>query len=351
MTTSARVGGVKDESDVPPCPMVPFCGVVRRAAAAMESVEDRGWPAHHRHRRDQCEVRDVGPSDPGDPPPPPSPPRTAGRRVRLPRGSRVGFNFAILFSDSDDFDRPRLTERRAGLVRIWLAGVEDRCRLEDAHDAMEDVLTAVRAHHQVSGCGSFAIGWEVPVVMVPWPPGLDTATSVKQEREPLASDIAGSDAALSTSTGPAGIAEAETAAALALRQPPPRVSPPKKRQRILRRGTSTAAAGITGTDRPELSASAGPAGSTEAASSASSGPAGSTAAASSSAAPSAGPAGSTAAASTAAGITGSPTTSPATRHKILTSGGDGGNCGPRSASAGRTPAEASSTARAARRAT
>ena len=131
----------------------------------------------------------------------------------------------------------------------------------------------------------------------------------------------------------------------------PRASPLKKRQRILRRSASTAAAGITGTDRPELSASAGPAGSTEAASSASSGPAGSTAAASSSAAPSAGPAGSTAAASTADGITGSPTTSPATRHKILTSGGDGGNCGPRSASAGRTPAEASSTARAARRAT
>ena len=70
-----------------------------------------------------------------------------------------------MFPNSDGFDRPRLTERRAGLVRIWLAGVEDNCRLEDARDAMVEVLTAARAQHQVSGCGSFAIGWEVPVVV------------------------------------------------------------------------------------------------------------------------------------------------------------------------------------------
>ena len=68
--------GVTDESDVPPCPMVPFCDVVRRAAAAMESVDDPEWPVHRRHHRDQCQVRDVGPGDPDDPPPPvrPEPP-------------------------------------------------------------------------------------------------------------------------------------------------------------------------------------------------------------------------------------------------------------------------------------
>ena len=291
--------------------MVPFCDVVRRAVAAMVPDEDHGLPVHRRHHRYQCEVRDVGSSDPDDPPP--SPPRTAGRRVRPPRGSRVGFNFAILFPNSDGFDRPRLTERRAGLVRIWLAGVEDECRFEDAHDAMEEVITAVRAQHQVSGCGGFAIGWEVPVGMVPWPPGLDTATRVKQEREPLAS----------TDTA-AGIAEALRAQAepCAGKLGSPRASPPKKRQRqrgILRRPAGSTAASSTG-----------PAGSTAAASSAASsvGPAGSTAAASSAC-----PAGATAPASTAAGITGSPTTSPAPapRPNILRSGGDGcpctGNCG------------------------
>lgn len=87
-------GGTDESADVPPCPMVPFCDVVRRAAAAMDSGDDRRWPVHRRHHRDQCEVQDVGPSDPDDPP---SPPRTAGRRVRPPRGSRVAFNFAILF--------------------------------------------------------------------------------------------------------------------------------------------------------------------------------------------------------------------------------------------------------------
>ena len=243
--------------------MVPFCDVVRRAAAAMESVDDPEWPIHRRHHRDQCQVRDVGTGDPDDPPP--SPPRTAGRRVRPPRGSRVGFNFAILFPNSDGF-----TERRTGLIRIWLAGVEDNCRLEDAHDAMLEVLWAAMAQHQVSVCGSFAIGWEVPVVVVPCPPVLDTAPRVKQEPD--------TEAALSSSTGTAGMVEAESAAG---RASLPRARPPAKRRRRLRikSGGPSTAPGITGTS-PELAASGGPAGSTAAASSASSGAAASFSAAS-----------------------------------------------------------------------
>ena len=61
-------GGTDESAEVPPCPMVPFCDVVRRAAATMESGDDRRWPVHRRHHRDQCEVQDVGPSDPDDPP-------------------------------------------------------------------------------------------------------------------------------------------------------------------------------------------------------------------------------------------------------------------------------------------
>ena len=240
--------------------MVPFCDVVRRAAAAMESVDDPEWSVPS--------ARALRPP----PPPPSSPPRTAGRRVRPPRGSRAGFNFAILFPNSDGF-----TERRTGLIRIWLAGVEDNCRLEDAHDAMLEVLWAAMAQHQVSVCGSFAIGWEVPVVVVPCPPVLDTAPRVKQEPD--------TEAALSSSTGTAGMVEAESAAGQASL---PRARPPAKRRRRLRikSGGPSTAPGITGTS-PELAASGGPAGSTAAASSASSG-----AAASFSAASPPGPAGS-----------------------------------------------------------
>ena len=45
---------------------------------------------------------------------------------------------------------------------------------------MLEVLWAAMAQHQVSVRGSFAIGWEVPVVVVP-PPVLHPASSVKQE--------------------------------------------------------------------------------------------------------------------------------------------------------------------------
>ena len=134
---------------------------------------------------------------------------------------------------------------------------------------MLEVLWAAMAQHQVSVCGSFAIGWEVPVVVVP-PPVLHPASSVKQEPD--------TEAALPSSTGTAGMVEAESAAGQASL---PRARPPAKRRRRLRikSGGPSTAPGITGTS-PELAASGGPAGSTAAASSASSGAAASLSAAS-----------------------------------------------------------------------
>ena len=134
---------------------------------------------------------------------------------------------------------------------------------------MLEVLWAAMAQHQVSVCGSFAIGWEVPVVVVP-PPVLHPASSVKQEPD--------TEAALYSSTGTAGMVEAESAAGQASL---PRARPPAKRRRRLRikSGGPSTAPGITGTS-PELAASGGPAGSTAAASSAGSGAAASFSAAS-----------------------------------------------------------------------
>ena len=204
------------------------------------------------------------------------PPQSAKNRrptSKTAPGKSSRLQLCNLFPNSDG-----VTERRTGLIRIWLAGVEDNCRLEDAHDAMLEVLWAAMAQHQVSVCGSFAIGWEVPVVVVP-PPVLHPASSVKQEPD--------TEAALYSSTGTAGMVEAESAAG---RASLPRARPPAKRRRRLRikSGGPSTAPGITGTS-PELAASGGPAGSTAAASSASSG-----AAASFSAASPPGPAGSAA---------------------------------------------------------